>query len=74
MGEDSATHDEVLGAVELEEEKFAGAKGAELVVAAGLPEIDFVELRAMAQQIEPVAVGYPDEGFHWMVAEITGGE
>ena len=31
-------------------------------------------VRAMAQQIEPVAVGYPDEGFHWMVAEITGGE
>ncbi len=60
--------------MELEEEEFAGLEGAELVVAAGLPEIDFVELRAVAQQVEPVAVGYSDEGFHWMVAEITGGE
>lgn len=48
MGEDAAAHDEVLGAVELKEEEFAGEECAELAVAAGLPEIDFVELRAMA--------------------------
>ena len=29
------------------------------------PEVDFIELCAMAQQIEPVAIGYSDEGFHW---------
>jgi hypothetical protein len=50
---------------------IAGDERPELVVAAGLPEIDFVELRAMAQQVEPVAVGYPDVGFHGCGAEIT---
>lgn len=54
-------------------ERWVGA-GLACRKVAGLPEIDFVELRPAAQQIEPVAVGYPDEGFHWMVAEITGGE
>lgn len=49
MGEDAAAHDEVFGAVELEEEEFAGEEGAELVVAAGLPEVDFVELWAVAE-------------------------
>ena len=44
----------------------------ELAVAARLPEIDFVELRAVAEQIEPVAIGYPDEGFHWNIADFTG--
>ena len=49
MGENATAHDEVFGAVELEEEKFAGEEGPKLVVAAGLPEIDFVELRAVAE-------------------------
>ena len=71
VGEDSAAHDEVLGAVEFEEEEFAGEEGAELAVAAGLPEIDFVELRAMAEEVEPLAIRYPDEGFHWKIAEFT---
>jgi hypothetical protein len=71
MGEDAAAYDEVFGAVELEEEEFAGAEGPELAVATGLPEIDFVELRAVAQQVEPVAIGYPDVGFHGCGAEIT---
>ena len=74
MGKDAAAHDEVFGAVELEEEEFAGEEGAELAVAAGLPEIDFVELRAMAEEVEPVAIRYPDEGFHWKSAEFTGKE
>ena len=74
VGEDAAAHDEVFGAVQLEEEEFAGEEGAELVVAAGLPEIDLVELRAAAQQIEPVAIGYPDISFHWKIAEFTGRE
>lgn len=72
MGEDAAAYDVVFGAVELEEEEFAGEEGAELVVAARLPEIDFVELRAVAQQVKPVAIGYPDVGFHWNIAEFTG--
>lgn len=72
VSEDAAAYDEVFGAVELEEEEFAGEEGPELVVAAGLPEIDFVELRAMAEQVEPVAIGSPDEGFHWNIAEFTG--
>ena len=25
----------------------------------------------MAQQVEPLAIGYPDEGFHWKSAEFT---
>ena len=74
MGEDAATYDEVLGAVQLEQEEFAGEEGVELAVAAGLPEIDFVELRAMAEQVEPLAIRYPDEGFHWINAEFTGEE
>ena len=45
-----------------------------MAVAAGLPEIDFVELRAMAEEVEPVAIGYPDEGFHWISAEFTDEE
>ena len=72
VGEDAAAYDEVLGAVKLEEEKFAGDERPELIVAAGLPEVDFVELRAVAQQIEPLAIGYPDEGFHWNTADFTG--
>jgi hypothetical protein len=72
VGEDAAAHDEVLGAVQLEEEELAGLKGAELVVAAGLLEVDFVELRAVAEEVEPVAIRYPDEGFHWKSAEFTG--
>ena len=72
MGEDAAAYDEVFGAVQLEEEEFAGEERPKLVVAAGLPEIDFVELRAVAEQVEPVAIGYPDEGFHWNIAEFTG--
>lgn len=45
---------------------------SELAVAAGLPEIDFIELRAMAEEVEPLAIHYPDEGFHWINAEFTG--
>jgi hypothetical protein len=50
---------------------IAGDEHPELAVATGLPEIDFVELRAVAQQVEPVAIGYPDVGFHGCGAEIT---
>ena len=72
MGEDATAHDEVIGAVELEKEELAGEERPELVVAAGLPEVDFVELRAVAEQVELVAIGYPDEGFHWISAKFTG--
>lgn len=74
MGEDAAAHDEVFRAMQLEQEEFAGEEGAELAVAAGLPEVDFVELWAMAEQVEPLAIRYPDEGFHWKIAEFTGEE
>ena len=28
-------------------------------------------VRAMAEEVEPVAIRYSDEGFHWRRAEIT---
>lgn len=71
VGEDAAAYDVVFGAVQLEEEEFAGEECTKLVVAAGLPEIDFVELRPAAQKVEPLAIRYSDEGFHWRWAEIT---
>lgn len=37
----------------------------------GLPEVDIVEVRAMAEEVEPLAIGYPDEVFHWISAEFT---
>lgn len=36
--------------------------------------IDFVEARVAVEKVEPVAIRYPDEGFHWISAEFTGSE
>ena len=35
---------------------------------------DIVEVREAAEDIEPLAIRYPDEGFHWKSAEFTGKE
>src|SRR5258708_25296192 len=60
----SAANDEVLRAVQLEEEQLARLEHAENAVPAGLPEVHFVEVRLRSEQLVPVAVGDPDERPH----------
>jgi hypothetical protein len=43
VAKESATHDVVIGTVQLEEEWFADLESPELLLSAGLPKVDFVE-------------------------------
>ena len=56
VSKEAATHDGIVGIVELEEEGFAGAKRSELTIAAGLPEIHLVQVWTVPQEAVPVAV------------------
>jgi hypothetical protein len=50
VGEEAAADDEVVGAVELEEERLAGGEGLEGPAAAGLPEVELVEVGAGGEE------------------------
>ncbi len=63
VGEEASADDEVARGVELEEEWVVRLKGAEVASAAGLPEVNLVEV-AVAEELEPVVVGDGDEGAH----------
>src|SRR5688572_22726833 len=60
MAKHTATDDEVVRRMELEEEQFANGHGLETAIAAGLPEIDFVGLVGR-QTFKPVTVSDGDE-------------
>ena len=49
MGEKASPHDEVLRAVEFEEEELAGLEGLEGAIGARLPEVNFFESWRFAQ-------------------------
>lgn len=55
---------EVTRGVELEEKGFANLQGAELAVAARLPEVELVEVGPFAQVPVPAQVGDSHECFH----------
>lgn len=64
MREDSTANDEVLRAVEFEQEQFARLERAEDTVSAGLPKVHFVEVRLCGEQLEPIAIRDADERLH----------
>src|SRR5712691_1752460 len=68
-----AAHDEVVRAVQLEQEQLARRERAEDTVPSGLPEVDFVKRRLRRKQLEPVAIGDADESLQarrsqWLLA------
>jgi len=64
VAEEPAADDTVVRAVELEEKGFADLKGTELLLPAGLPEVDFVESVHAGQEIEPITIRDSDEEAH----------
>ena len=53
---ESATHDDVVRIVELEEKGLAGTKRSEATIATGLPEIHLVQVWTVPQKAVPIAV------------------
>ncbi len=56
VAEEPAAHNEVIGAVEFEQERLTGLEGAEGRAAAGLPEVDFFGPLALREVGEPITV------------------
>jgi len=67
MSEKPAAHDEILGAVEFEEERLTWLEAFESSAAAWLPEIDFVGLQ-LAEESKPVVIGNGDVTPHAMTS------
>jgi len=65
VSKESATHDDVVRIVELEEEGLAGTKRSEPTIATGLPEIHLVQVWTVPQEAVPVAVRDGDIRSHW---------
>ena len=70
MTEEPATDDAVIGTVQFEEEWFADLKSAELLLPAGLPEIDFVEPVQAGQKVEPITIRDSDEAHTFSCEQI----
>ena len=64
MREEPTTHDIVVWVMKLEKERIIGLQGAEEAVSTGLPEIYFVEIRALLEKSEPVVICDSYVGFH----------
>ena len=64
MGEEPAPHDEVAGAVELEQEQLTRRECPEPGTPSRLPEVDLVDFGQPGQQLEPVPVRDADECPH----------
>jgi hypothetical protein len=64
MGEEASSGNDVIWIVELEQEGFARLERSESAVAAGLPEVHFIEVRAVPQEAVPVPVRYGNKGPH----------
>jgi hypothetical protein len=62
--EEASTDDGVVRIVELEQQRLPGIQRPEHPVAAGLPEVDLVEVRPSGQELVPVLVRDRDEGAH----------
>ena len=57
MGKESSANDEVLRAMQLEQERFARLERSELAISTGLPKVELVQLRLTSQKAKPVVVG-----------------
>ena len=64
MREEPTTHDIVVWVMKLEKERIIGLQGTEEAVPTGLPEIYFVEIRALLEKSEPVVICDSYVGFH----------
>jgi hypothetical protein len=64
VAEEPPPDDVIIRAVQLEEERFADLKGTELLLPAGLPEVDLVASVQTGQEIEPITIRDPDEEAH----------
>jgi hypothetical protein len=64
VGKKSASHNVVLGAVELEEEWLAGLERPEQTASAWLPEVQLVEVRAAFEIAIPVFIGDANPSTH----------
>jgi hypothetical protein len=64
VAEKPATDDVVIRTVQFEEERFADLESPELLLSAGLPEIDFVEPVQAGQEVEPVTIRGSDKEAH----------
>jgi hypothetical protein len=64
VAEETTTDDVIVRAVQFEEEGFAHLEGAELLLPAGLPEVNLVESVQMRQEVKPITIRDPDEETH----------
>jgi hypothetical protein len=62
--EETTADNVVIGAVQFEEKWFSNLESAELLVAARLPEVGFVQPFKARQVVEPVTIRDADEEAH----------
>ena len=68
MREKPAPNDIVVRIMKFEEEWFVGLQGTEEAVSTGLPEIYFVEIRALLEKPEPVVICDSYVSFHLLLS------
>ena len=62
--EKATTNDEVLWAVQLEEQRFSGQQRSKRLPSTGLPEVDFIKLRPIAKEPKPLVIGNRNVELH----------
>jgi hypothetical protein len=64
VAEEPATDNVIIRTVQLEEEWFADLESPELLLAAGLPKVDFFEPAEARQEVEPITIRDSNEEAH----------